>query len=635
MYTVTVPIMRFGVNKQNRADFLTLLKRAEADRLLIATDDTEDSQISEEALAELKENIAYFKENGLSVAVWLGMTIGHGGTLLNSQDRGEGSRFQRLVDLAGRDLYDTHCPFDKAFQSHIGRSIARYADIGADFLLLDDDFRLSQHGGEYCCACDLHMAKIRAYCGEEISRADLKRLAFGGQKNKYRDAWLRAQGESLKELAQAIRRAVDQVNPDCPLAVCSAYCSWDLDGADPIEITDILAGKNKKILRLHGAPYWSALNSKPIEGVCEMERMFASFLKDRPDIEIISEGDAYPRPRTNVPASLLEIMDGALRADGSFDGMLKYMINYNDRPLSEQGYINRHAADLGKLRGFEHIFPKGANAGVRVLIKPHLFEDADLSLSHIHQQSPYPHAGNIFSICGIPTVYKGEGICCALFGENARHFDPSYYEKGAILDAVAAKILTDRGVDVGLAHFGETLETNFGTVTDTATGDCSTVWKASANFLCGDFKESIRPILTVNAGGKQLPMAYCYENAAGQRFLVFTFLSDDLPAYPAYFRSYEVQAALRREIPWVADQALPAILNQEVEVYTLCEKGDGYTSVALFNCYADAVLHPVITLDKTYSKLECVGCEGHIEGNLIILDSQIPAFDFAAFKAFD
>ncbi len=635
MYTVTVPIMRHAVDRQNREDYLMLLKRARADRLFIATDDDENPDIRQRALEELKDNIAFFKENGISVAIWLGSTIGHGATLLNSRDTGEKPRFQRLVDLGGKELYDTHCPFDKSFQAHLGQVIARYADPGADLLILDDDFRLSQHAKEPCCACELHMAKIREYCGEDISREELKRLAFTGKGNKYRDAWMRAQGESLRELARAIRESVDKVNPDLPLAVCSAYCSWDLDGTDPIEITDILAGKNKKLLRLHGAPYWAQLNDKPIEGVCEIERMFASFLSHRPDIEIISEGDVYPRPRTNVPASLLEIMDGALRADGHFDGILKYMINYNRHILHEQGYIDRHAYDLPKLCGIERLFPQGANAGVRVWVRPHLLADADLDLVSVRQQSPYPDAGILLSMCGIPTVYEGPGVCGALFGENARHFGAEAYERGAILDAVSAKLLFEAGVDVGLDGIGQFLEGGFGTVKDCITGIGQTVWKASAKLLAGSFKSEIRPVLSVNIGGSETPLAYTYENAAGQRFLVFTFIADALPSYPFFLRSYEIQGALLRELPWVARQPLPATIQKEVEVYTLCEKGDDYTSVALFDCYPDCVLHPVITLDKAYTSLECISCQGHLEGNRVILDTPIPAYDFVAFKAFN
>ncbi len=634
MYTVTVPVIGSTITRENRAELLKLLKKAEADRLFIATYDGESPEISENALCELRENIAYFKENGLSVAIWLACTIGHGGTLLQSQDKGEDDGFGRLVDLSGAELYDTHCPYDKNFQEYIGRSVAKYADLCADFILLDDDYRLSQHSGELCCACELHMAKIREYCGEDICREDLKRLAFVGGKNKYRDAWLKAQGESLCELARAIREAVDKVNPDMPIALCSAHSPWDVDGASPIELTDILAGKNKKILRLHGAPYWAFLGDRPIEVVCEMERMFASFLSDRPDIEVISEGDVYPRPRFNVPSSYLEIMDGAMRADGSFDGILKYMISYTDRPLYEQSYIDRHIHNIPKLRAIGDIFQRGANAGVRILARPYLFENSDLDISALRQRSPFPDAAVLLSMCGIPTVYSGEGICSALFGENARHFDASFYKKGAVLDAVSAKILTDKGVDVGLSGMGELRDIEFGKICDSMTGDRDVVLEASATVMCGGFKGGIRPVLTVESNGRDVTLAYCYENSAGQRFLVFTLASDRLPKYPRYLRSYEVQAVLLRELPWVAREEIPACMQKEIEVYTLCEKGDDHTSVALFNCYADSIIAPIIYLDREYSQLECLDTQGHIEGRRVILDTEIPAYGFVAFKAY-
>ena len=49
----------------------------------------------------------------------------------------------------------------------------------------------------------------------------------------------------------------------------------------------------------------------------------------------------------------------------------------------------------------------------------------------------------------IPTSYTC-GSCAAVFGENARSCEMSVIKKGAMLDAISAKILSDRGVDVGI-----------------------------------------------------------------------------------------------------------------------------------------------------------------------------------------
>ena len=627
MYKLSLPIQNKSINDENRPLFISLCKKAKIDRVFLTADINID-------LESLKNNISIFKSEGFEVGIWVGNTIGHGATLLNSMDTGEKPKYQQLVTLEENALYSTNCPFDESFRRDMARSLARLTACGTDMLMLDDDFRISQHGKSPCCVCDLHMAKIREYLGEDISREELVKLAFAGGKNKYRDAFLRAQGESLEGFAKVIREEIDLINPDATISACSAYCSWDLDGTDPIRLTKIFAGKNKKFLRLHGAPYWAALNGKPVEAIPEFERMFASFCKDE-DIEIFSEGDVYPRPRYVSPSSYLEIMDGALRADGSFDGILKYMLPYSLNPERETSYIERHVNDLGKLSDIRRFFKNGANAGVRVLIKPHLLADADLSVVKIRQQSPYPHAGIFLSMNAIPTLYSGEGICKAIFGESARHFDIADFKDGAILDGEAAMILNDRGIDVGIEEFKAWSENHFGGIFDHETTHGNTVFGGKIKRLLVDLKEGAIKMLSVVSDGNYLPLAYRYENAEGQKFMVFTFSSDALETYPKYYSTYEIQAALIRGIEWISGKAMPAKTLKEPELYTLCEKGENYTSVALFNCFHDSALNTVIELDTPYDSVEFSNCTGRIDGNKVYIEGEIHSFDFASFKAYN
>ena len=51
---------------------------------------------------------------------------------------------------------------------------------------------------------------------------------------------------------------------------------------------------------------------------------------------------------------------------------------------------------------------------------------------------------------GISTVYKGSAACGVLFGENARHIDINELGNGLVLDASAALILKERGIDTGI-----------------------------------------------------------------------------------------------------------------------------------------------------------------------------------------
>lgn len=628
MYKLSLPIQNKSLNEQNKRIFSDLCKRAGIGRIFLTASLSEDRKM-------LSDNIAFFKNEGFEVGIWVGNTIGHGATLLGGADTGANPKYQPLVNLDGNALHGTNCPFDENFKSFLAKSVALLTDCGTDMLMLDDDFRLSQHGRSPACACHLHLARISKYCGEEVTLEDLNRFAFTGKRNKYRDGWMKAQADSLEELAQAIREEVDKVNPNASISACSAYCSWDLDGTDPIRLTKIFCGKNKKFLRLHGAPYWAPLNNKPVEAIPEIERMFASFL-DGEDIEIFSEGDVYPRPRFIVPSSGLEILDGALRADGKMDGMLKYMLQYNSRPLDEIGYIERHCHNKDKFDAIEKFFEKGANEGVRVLIKPHLLNDTDFDTSSVRQQSPYPTAGIFLAINAIPTVYSGEGICAAIFGENARHFDPSDFKKGAILDAVAAKILTERGIDVGLESVGAFAENTVGNIIDERSGIGMIAVGGNIKRLCGNFKENVKPLLSADlGGGVKRTFAYSYENADGQKFLVFTFSADALPSNPKFLYSYSIQSVLLEAIEWIGGCALAAKTAENPELYTLCEKGEGYTSVALFNCYPDSALNTVVILDKEYSNIEFNNCQGRIDGNKVILSGELHAYDFASFKAYN
>jgi hypothetical protein len=130
-------------------------------------------------------------------------------------------------------------------------------------------------------------------------------------------------------------------------------------------------------------------------------------------------------------------------------------------------------------------------------------------------------------------------------------------------------------------------------------------------------------------------LAYKYENAEGKRFLVFTNCADAMAKDPAHMCSYEVQSALQREIEWIAKKPLPVKTVHAPRLYTLCEKGENYTSVILLNCFEDSVLDPVIELDREYSRVEFCNSAGNIDGNRVLLDQSIGAYEFVAFRAYN
>ena len=630
MYKLSIPLMNHSLTPQTRPVYLKQLRDGGVERVFLTIPGFEKDEKAARALtASLKENIAFLEQEGFEAGIWVGSTIGHGVPLLGVGNE-EKEKFLPVVDFSGQEIPYTNCPLDPQFRTSIANFFAILATAGAKLILLDDDFRLSQHGNrDFCCACDMHLQRINSYCNQHLTREQMRPLVFGGEENAVRDAWLRAEGESLYELAQLLRDTVDAVDPDICLALCSSYSIWDVDGTDVHKLVRILAGKNKPVLRLHGAPYWAFHNSRTLPDTFEVARTLASFCKDMP-YETMAEGDVYPRPRYNTPASYLELCDAMLRADGQYNGILKYMFDYAAPADYETGYLERHCRDLPLLHAIEKAFPKGANLGVRVRIQPGLLKKADLTNSDFSDQSPYPAAGVLLSSCSIPTVYSGEGLCNAVFGENARYISEKELGNGAILDASAAVLLTRSGIDVGLCEIGERVSVKLSSLISHDPICHATVRKGGGKLLSAKPHKKATPVLFAQSAGEEKLFAYRYENDKKQRFLVYLFDASSLPFDTGLLKGYLQQRILTDAVQWISERPLPARCTGHPELYMLCGETEDRLSIALFNCFADSIPQAVIELADSYREAEFIGCEGELVQNRVTLRSELHAFRFAA-----
>lgn len=634
MYKLSVPIMLFTVNERTRRVYAEQCRRAGVERIFLAI-----GTIFPKLPEHLEESIAYFKDQGFEVGVWVD-TIGHGVVLSHVEGAEDLPQFSPMVDITGEVRPYTNCPLDEAFRTYISKKIGEIAALGADIVQLDDDFRMSLHGNELCCACPLHLKRIGEILGEEVTVETIRPYLLSGKANRYRDAWLTVQNEGLVELAKRIRSEVDKKSPRTRVCFCVAPCHWNVDGADIEGITRILAGEGAPLVRLSGAPYWAFKSRRySLCGVLEVARMAAAFFEGK-GIETMAEGDVYPRPRYTCPASYLELYDSAIRVDGVYSGILKYMFDYVAGPEFETGYLDMHEDSKPFFEKIPIFFPRGANAGVRVYVKPYTYGQADQDLSELELRSPIPKDGLMMSACGIPTVYRGEGICTSVFGENAREMDLSILKNGVLLDAVSAVLLTERGVDVGLDSFG-TMEDK--TISFLCTQDeeyKSLITNGEVRLLKATLKQGVVPLLFSAEGRERKePVAYCYENKAGQRFLVFLYdgalqISSKTTAPSGLLQNYATQKVLAERIPWIARQPLPASCVGNPNLYLMCEKHEDSMSVALFNCFADPVLQPKILLDESYSKIECVDCEATLEGNRVTLKSKLYGYTSAMFRVY-
>lgn len=628
MRKLAVPIHLNTITENSLPTYLEMVKACGAERVFICGfgEIYREESVLYTDTDRVKKSIRFFKDNGFETAVWVN-SFGHGILLTHNSDSDNGNQYTKIEGVNGDYVHQVYCPMDEKFAADYSKGIRKLASLGPDIIMLDDDFRINTRDYYMGCFCPLHLKEYYKRIGEEVPREELERLVFTGGKNKYRSAYMELLRDTLLDFAKMLRAAVDEVNPTIRLGASTTHDNWDYSGTDAIEIARAFAGNTEPFVRTAGAPYWKENLSRTIEST----RMQIQWCNEA-DIEVFTEGDVYPRPRYNVPSRQLELFDLALIADGKADGILKYIFDYAQKPEYETGYIERHIKYEKLREELENMFVGKTTVGVRVFNEMHRIENLDLptecedKIAKKLTTSYKSVAGYLLAANGIPTVYEDSEYPAYICGENAKYISEQDLKNGAILDALAAKILMTRGVDTGLleeetACFAGEYFANYD---DTIRNINKKV--TLKRVKCSDKAEVLSVFLPDGT-----PAAYTYENEQGLRFLV---LSHDLYGSKDnanYFNNYYKQEQVIQAIEWAGRKKLPVASYKNPCLYMITAKNADSMAVAVFNIFMDEIPEPVIFLDDEYQRITCLNCTGQIEKNKVCLSEMAP-FGFAAFE---
>jgi hypothetical protein len=246
--------------------------------------------------------------------------------------------------------------------------------------------------------------------------------------------------------------------------------------------------------------------------------------------------------------------------------------------------------------------------------------------------SYFSSAARSFAATSIPTCYEGDGVVGACYGEAAWSLPAGALRNGLILDAVAAKVLHDQGVDVGIRSLGRAVSVP----AENFTVDGERIDAYQSRPFDHVLAETARVESYGEFEGRRIPMSYTYENADGERFLVLNFdtrvVGKELyaPSTRHYARSRQYAEAVK----WLSkDKAsLPAYSYGNPDLYILAKKGeDGSMTVGLWNFCIDSIFDPRVELDGEYSEIRFLNGTGILSGSTVTL-SDLPAYGFAAFE---
>lgn len=642
---LSLPIINGQSTAATRPAFLHELRRAGVDRVFICPGNPfgDEERIRTE-MALLTENINFYKENGYEVGVWIG-GLGHGGTLAHEHAK-KAQNFTLIVGLGnGGTSSDSFCPTDPEFYGMYKDYIRHLALAGAPMIMIDDDLRIALHGAVGLgCACERHLAMFneRVNDGHTYTREELAAVLFTGPATPLRKVWLDLMGDTMRDFARGLREVVDSVDPSIRLGHCACLPTWDIDGIDSIEMAKIFAGNTRPFLRLIGAPYWTDGRSFHTTGtgsIIDIERMQLSWCREiAPEVEVFTEGDVYTRPRYNVPATYLEGFDQVLNAENTSDGILKYMIDYSYHPYFETGYIDRHVYNKPLRDAQTEAFHGKETVGVYVYEVMHKLADLDctgLSEGEIIARFT-PASVNFANATSLPIAFKrnDDTNCALIFGENAKYADENLLKMPLILDLTAARILTARGLDVGLAASENVPAPGRETFPDWHPDGGETLPTGTggrfAKLTPADGAEVLN---TFMSGGESCPMAYTYENADGGRFLVYAFDAESIDPKGAIFRGYPRQKQLFRAITWLQQgKPLPASVMKEPGLYVLCKRHGDELAVGIWNLWHDLGMPKEIPLDGAYSEIRGIGdTKVTLDGDTVRMDTVIPPYGFAGF----
>lgn len=638
MHKITIPIV--FTERFDREAALSELRRAGAQRVFFALG--APSMLKENRqfdLDKLCENIPFFRENGFEIGIWFWTfwrnDVPDPKAFLMAKADGESrtskSPLNREIS-SGTPGFG--CPTSEEFVENSMEIIREFAECRPDILIFDDDYRFGFFDKNIGCYCGGHMKMYRERLGYEISREELHEKVFAAEPSKERTVFLECLRESLENYAKRCRETVDSVDPSIRFGLCSVMSLWDMDGTDSVKIAKILAGSTRPLMRLIGAPYWAVDKSwgNRLQNVIELERM-EHFWSRFEDIEIMPEGDVYPRPRHKVPASYLEGFDTALLAADVSENSFKYMLDYVSSPTYETGYIDAHVKNAAAYDAIERIFGNKKICGVGVYEKMQKFADADLSgmedPEEYVKEMFFSRSARMLADNTVPTVYGDDCDVCVVFGENARDLPENVHKKPLILDIRAARILIANGIDVGIESIGEIISPNVLYYRDQNEYTSSDY---KANSACDiAVKPGAKILIDSKQGDKKHVDAYMYENASGQKFLVFAF--DAAFSGKHRFRSYCMQKLLYSAIEELSGKPLPAKCGGNPDLYILTKRGeDGSLAIGLWNFFADEINEPVVELDREYESVEFFGCTGRKERNKLFL-SPLGAFKFAFVEA--
>ena len=487
-----------------------------------------------------------FDEAGIKAGLNVMQTTGH---IYYPSELSRKFNFQRKISDEGKEDGGGACPLCPNLRKHVEEEYRVLASAKPHLIFVDDDFRYYIRG--YFCFCPLHMERLSKELGRPIIREEAVRIMLDGDHDEHyvmRKAFRKVGTDAIVEMAQIIRRVVDEEEPECIVGLMTATVPAGSWGMDYEKVTKALANsKALPAIRPQISGY-TEHNLKAIQSAVHQPAILREMLSGNtlfyPEIE------NYPYTSWSKSPDFTRVQMTLAHLDG-FNKLALNLFDFLGNPLEENEDI------VAMLEQYKEYFnqlqssiPEGTKSiGIGIPMFPEVLErhrvtSGNKNMSGLIQSNmAYYH----IPLLGLPLGFNWlNNDFLLLAGDSVDVLSDdeidSILSRGVVMDVRAARILIERG-------FGNRIGVELG---EGVTQDDSGIETFKA--FCGGYSGHSRPVrycvtadnwchkLIVNddientvlsvlenyKGEEITPTAVLTKNNRGEKFGIFAFSLNDV-----------------------------------------------------------------------------------------------------------
>ncbi len=630
---------RIGFPKcESAAAFAQLLKFLKkypsvVDEVALFETDTHHLYVPIDVLAKrakvLGQRIRALKQAGIpSVGVNVMTTIGHAN---EAWDYNAPLPFQAMVGHDGCVSKGCACPNTEELRAYVQARYKLIAQARPDFIWVDDDIRMHQHGVAYGCFCPTCLNILNKATGRRHTRESLVTALNDPAQGAVRQAWVEQNIRTLESLLADVSKAVRAVEPSIVTGLMTCGPGWTTYSGLGFDRWFPALGASKS--RPGGGFYNDAHRFAVVHKALEAGRQRSLLPQTVTDCQYEVENFPYQTLLKSAGSVMNECtlafavgLNGiAFNALGMWEGSLEEFRSIPERaqtlrPLWERLVAHTHdlpTAGLWPAWNTKIMARRGLRPGEDWFgpDKHHVVCDRHYDIG----------MANILAEIGLPLAVDRSTNATVLVGRVAEAFDTDELQQmldgGVLMDSTALEVLAERGLDhltgVRLARrLDNGVSERF--TADALNGphagemrDARIEFWGDATGLADELQPTVKGVrvlanLQNYAGQVQGICMTAYENPLGGRVVVMGY------AQWMYLHSVAKRAQLQNVADWITRDALPVRIMETVPLtpFVRMSPTRDRGAVVLLNAGLDPIEQVTIQLHMPKTSIHLVANRG-------------------------